>query len=136
MKIRISSNWVLRVSQVPNVEGRVLVIIIGNQELSWDLRVPNYVGLSESRLRFWHTFRPFVVSEVVILVILLELILSWLSEGEDRLTNLQVPHNDLTILTGTCQNVRDYPVPTYRGNPRALMEIWHTWFVHNGSFHV
>ena len=102
MKIRISSNWVLRVSQVPNVEGRVLVIIIGNQELSWDLGVPNYVGLSESRLRFWHTFRPFVVSEVVILVILLELILSWLSEGEDRLTNLQVPHNDLTILTGTC----------------------------------
>ncbi len=53
-----------------------------------------------------------------------------LSESEDWLVDLQIPDHDLSILTCTCQDVRDHSVPTYGSNSWSLMIVRYTWLKH------
>lgn len=46
VNIREGGNWVVRVTKIPNVDGWVLVIVVGDDELGGDLRVPHHLGLS------------------------------------------------------------------------------------------
>lgn len=36
-------NWVTWVTKIPNIDGRVLVIIVGYDELCWHLRIPHHL---------------------------------------------------------------------------------------------
>lgn len=104
-------HWVLGVSEIPDLERGVLIVIIGNEELGWDLWVPNHAGLSAHWL-LRLGLGSLVVSKVVeVVLLLLILVLTRLREREDALADLQVPHHDLPVLTRTSQNVRHDPVP-------------------------
>lgn len=50
MHILEGCHRIIRISEVPDIEVWVLVIIIGHQELSGDLRVPDQAGFSHSGL--------------------------------------------------------------------------------------
>lgn len=93
MEVRICGDWILRIPEIPYLERRVLVIVIGHQELSWDLRVPDHGGFSQDG-----SFLSIAsLSSEVIVVILLGGVLARFGESEDRFARLEVPHDDLSI---------------------------------------
>lgn len=48
--VGVLHDWVLGISEVPDVEAWVLVIVICNHELSGDLRVPHHLDLFALRV--------------------------------------------------------------------------------------
>ena len=126
MEVGVSCHWVLWIAQVPHVERGILIIIVGNQELGGDFRVPYDVSLSKPRLL---AFRAFIVG-IVVEVVVLRLVLARLSEVKDRLADLEVPHDDLAVLTGASQDVRNNAVPAYRSDAGSLVEVGHARLVH------
>lgn len=110
MEVGESRYWVGGISQVPNLKGRCLIIIVGGQELSGDLGIPNDISFSWRRGRFLAAIGSFT-PKVVEIVILLVGIEAWLSELEDRLARLQVPDTDFAVLGCRCQDMGDHPVP-------------------------
>lgn len=120
MEVCESSDRILRVSQIPHIKRRALAVIVGNQELSRDLGVPNDVSLSQNWLRgLLLTLRSLPITKIVRVIVLLRLVngLGWLCEVEDSLAHLQVPDNNLAVLTGTGKDVGDNSIPTDRGDP-------------------
>ena len=110
-------HWVLRVSQVPDVEAGIAVVIRCNNELSGDNRVPNDLRLFGLNLGFGCIRLPSV--EVVIL----RGTLLGLGELENRLGLLQVPNHNLSIFARTCKNMRHHSIPADRSNEVAIMEV-------------
>jgi hypothetical protein len=96
MKVLESCYRVVRLSQIPYLKAGILIIIIGNHELSRYLRVPCHTGLSENGLLSL-SFRPFIITKVIEVVIILCLLLRRLCEIENRFVDLKVPHNNLSI---------------------------------------
>jgi len=81
MKVLESCHWIVRFSQIPYLQARILVIIIGNHELSRYLRVPCHTGLS----KYWLltlSLRPLIIAEVIEIVLTLSLLLTRLCEVE------------------------------------------------------
>jgi hypothetical protein len=120
MKICKGGHRILGVSQIPHIERWALVVVVGNQKLSGDFRIPNDIGFTKNRLRslllaFW----PLSVAEVVRVIVLLRLVnsLGRLCKVEDGFAHLEVPYHDFTIFTCTGQDVRDHSVPTDRSDP-------------------
>jgi len=109
-------HWVVWLPQVPNLEARVLVVVIGHHELSWDLRVPCQTCLSQDWLLGLAALRPLIV-KVIKVVILLGQLLGGFGEVEYGFVDLKIPHDDLPVLRGASQYVRDHSVPADRGNP-------------------
>ena len=105
-------------SQIPDIEAWVLIIIIGNHELSRDLWIPHHTCL-------------FGTLRLLLLVGVIEVGLSsagiWLLELEDGLGRLQVPDYNLSILRGTSENVRHNSVPADCCDVGAFVEIGLSW---------
>ena len=75
------------------------------------------------------TFWSFIISKVIeVVVLLLILFLGWFSKVENRFVLLEVPHNDLSILASTCQDVGYHTIPTDRGYSRSFMIVRDTGF--------
>lgn len=96
MKVLKCCHRVVRLSQIPYLKARILVIIISNHELSRYLRIPCHTGLSQNGLLSL-SFRSFIATEVIEVVIILSLLLRGLSKIENRFVDLKVPHNNLAI---------------------------------------
>jgi len=45
MDVAVSGNWILRVSQVPNVDRWVAIVVVSHDELSRDLWIPGHLDL-------------------------------------------------------------------------------------------
>ena len=124
-----SSHWVVRVSEIPNADRRILVVVTCYHKLSRNLWVPHHLSL------FW-------LSWLVLLLIVSEVVVhpSWrgwrLSESKDWLVHFKIPHDNFSVFTCTCQDVRHNPVPAYWSDSRTFMMVWHTWLKHIGCFKV
>ncbi len=44
MDVLECSNWIVCLSQVPNIEAWILVVIVGNHELGGQIRVPHHAS--------------------------------------------------------------------------------------------
>lgn len=128
MNIIEGGNWVVRITKIPNVNGWVLVVIVGDDELRGDLWVPHHLRL------------PHGLS--LILVLLAEVVLGttrvagWLREVENRFVNLEIPDDDLPVFTGTCENVWDNSVPADGGDTRTFVIVGNTWLEDVWLLHV
>ena len=102
MHIGIGSHRVLGITQVPDVDAWVAVVVIGDSELGRDLWVPGH--LEVALLRCWCLSS--LAEEIIA-----DRCTRRLSEVEDRSVNLEVPNDNLAVLTTTSQDVRHDPVP-------------------------
>jgi hypothetical protein len=124
MKVLESCHRVVRLSQIPYFQARILVIIISNHELSRYLRVPCHTGLSEYGL-LTLPLRPLIIAEIIEIVLTLSLLLTRLCEIEYGFVDLEVPDDDLSIFGGTGQDVRYHAVPADGSDARSLVEVGH-----------
>lgn len=67
MDVGESRHWVVRVTQVPHINDWILVVIVGDHKLQWDLRVPKHLGFFCGR----HGGLLFVLIEVALVRIAL-----------------------------------------------------------------
>lgn len=106
--------------EIPDVDRRVQVIIVGDNELGGDLWVPHHL-----RLLTWEVLATQLVlgSKVVVD----SCCARWLGEREDGLVDLQVPDHDLAVFTRARQDVRDDSVPADGRDPRSLVIVGHSW---------
>ena len=61
MDVVEGGDWVARITEVPNVDGGILVIVIGDDELGRDLGIPHHLRLL---WRWW--LRGVLAAEVVV----------------------------------------------------------------------
>lgn len=95
MDIPEGENWVRGITQVPHVELRVRVVIVGHNKLGGHFGVPHHAGLSGDLLGalLLRLVASVVIEELGPIVV----VLGWLRKLEDGLTLFEVPHNDLAI---------------------------------------
>jgi hypothetical protein len=120
MKVFESFNWILWISEIPNIEPWVSIVIIGDNKLSWYHRIPHHLGLFQLyRLSFW------LVRLRIEVVVLWNLVLTlvWLHKLENRFALLQVPNNNFSIFRSTCQNMRHNSIPANRCDSMALVKV-------------
>lgn len=86
-------NRVAWVTKIPNIDGRVLVIVISDDKLSWNLRIPHHLSFFRST---W--LLCLLTSKVVIHTSGAR---GWLGEVEDRLVDFEVPNDNFAVFTGT-----------------------------------
>ena len=123
MDVLEGRNWIVGLSQIPNVEAWILIIVITDYKLSRNLRVPHHTCL-------------FRALRLLLLIWIIEIALSsagiWLLELEDGLGSLQIPNHNLAVLTGTSQNVWHNSIPADRRDVGALVEIRLSWLEFDG----
>ena len=122
MDVTESSHWVVGTSQIPNIDWRILVIIVGYYKLCWNLWIPHHLGL----LGGWSWSLLLVLASKVVIHRVGRS--RWFGEVEDRFVYLQIPNYDLSIFTRTGQNVGHDSVPADGGDSWTFMVIWYTWF--------
>ena len=122
VKVGVGGNRILGVPQVPNVDALVLVIIVSDDELGWNHRIPDDLSLHCSSALFT------LASLGAEVVILAGRGLFWLGELENRFAGFQIPHDDFAVFGGAGQNVLNDTIPTNRSDSVALVEIGLAWF--------
>ena len=114
MNVLEGRNWIVSLSKIPHIEAWILIIVIADDELSCNLRVPHHTCLLWAlwllRLRW-------------IIEILVSSGSIWFLELKDGLGSLQVPNYNLSIFAGTSQNVRHNSVPADSCDVGAFVEI-------------
>ena len=118
MDVRKSCNRIVWVTQVPHIDDWILVVIIGDHKLQWNLRVPKHLGFFGGR----HGGLLFVLIKVA----QVWHALTRLHKLENWLWLLQVPNNNFSIFACTCQNMWDNSIPADRCNSMTFMEVWLT----------
>jgi hypothetical protein len=82
MKILVSCDRVVWLSQIPDLQARVLIVIISNHELCRNFRVPCHACLSKNRLLALSLRWSFITTKVIKIVVILCHLLRWLCEVE------------------------------------------------------
>ena len=115
MNILESGYRVVSFTQIPNIEARVLIVIVGDHKLGCQVRVPHHAS-------------PFGLHLIFILVLVVKVIRRLrrlrLCELEDWLGGLEVPDNDFAILTCAWKDVGHNSVPADCSDVTTFVEVW------------
>ena len=119
MHIIKCSDRVSRITQIPNIDWWIIIIITCHSKLCRYQWVPHNLSLFR---RTWG----------LIIVILPEIIIhtnglwTWLCKIEYWFVYLEVPNNNFTVFTSTCKDVLHNSVPAYGSYPWTFVIIWYS----------
>ena len=118
-------NWILWITQIPNIEAWISVVIVCNNKLCWYEWVPHHLCFFRLDCLVLLSFR---LSVKIIIFWYRVYWLVWLSKLEDRFTLLQIPHDDFSVFRSTRQNMWHYTIPTYGCYSMTFVEVRFAWF--------
>jgi hypothetical protein len=122
---------VLRIPQIPDVEAWVHVIIIGDNELRGNDRVPHHLSLFG-----FDGFLPHRLIKEVIVGVLTSRAVIGLVELENRLGLPEIPDHNFAIFRSGGQDMRYDAVPANASDAMTFVEVWLSGFELSWLLHM